>query len=187
MHIGVIVLDYVGMLEFLRDRLGMIYTDHSRGFAIMARCDGCNEHHSIFVINASAMKLDACGTHHVSFGVEDIDEIMTGANYMARRGWDEQSHSSFGLGRHRMSSALFWYYDCPAGGETEYLTDSDFLDDNWVPRAWQPTFGATIWSSKLLPFQMKEPVWEFSFDPDGASLEEFRRSTEGALQAEAVE
>ena len=62
---------------------------------------------------------------------------------MERRGWKNTSHnSSGGLSRHRITSAIYYYVDCPAGGEAEYHADTDYLDDNWVPRAWDFKFGS---------------------------------------------
>jgi hypothetical protein len=32
------------------------------------------------------------------------------------------------VGRHKVSSAYFWYFRSPAGGQVEYFSDTDFLD-----------------------------------------------------------
>jgi hypothetical protein len=102
--------------------------------------------------------------HHANFGVEDIDEIMVGANYMTRRGW-EPSH--FGLGRHRVDSALFYYLPCPAGGEAEYGADADYIDDSWVPRDWiEPLFAYSHFVHNLPDFLTKAPDWRFAYLTD---------------------
>ena len=80
-----------------------------------------------------------------------------------------------GLGRHRISSALFWYHKAPLGGECEYQTDYDYVDDGWIPRVWEPNFGYTMWTTKVAPFQMGEPSWDFALDPDGKSIDELRQ------------
>ena len=115
---------------------------------------------------------------HMAFGVDDIDELMLGANIMERRGWKNTSHnSSGGLSRHRISSALYYYVDCPAGGEAEYHADTDYLDDNWVPRAWDFKFGSLLWATRVPTiFQGDDIPWDMKLDPDGASLEEQRQA-----------
>jgi catechol 2,3-dioxygenase-like lactoylglutathione lyase family enzyme len=150
--------------EFMMDVLGFRLSDSQRGFGVYLRADGANNHHNFLLLNANAPLPDMDGTvkfHHANFGVEDIDEIMIGANHMARRGW-EASH--FGLGRHRIDSALFYYLPCPAGGEAEYGADSDYVDDSWVPRNWtNPLFGYAHHVHNLPPFLKDEPDWEIAF------------------------
>ena len=177
-HVVFFAADYVRSFEFFRDRLGFRYSDHSRGVGVFARADGTNEHHSIFWVNC---KLPVApgnkpGYMHMAFGVDDIDELMLGANIMERRGWQNTSHnSSGGLSRHRISSALYYYVDCPAGGEAEYHADTDYLDDNWVPRSWDFKFGSLLWAHRVPAiFQTDRVSWDVKLDPDGASLAEFR-------------
>ena len=177
-HVVFFAADYVRSFEFFRDRLGFRYSDHSRGVGVFARADGTNEHHSIFWVNC---KLPVApgnkpGYMHMAFGVDDIDELMLGANIMERRGWQNTSHnSSGGLSRHRISSALYYYVDCPAGGEAEYHADTDYLDDNWVPRSWVFKFGSLLWAHRVPAiFQTDQVSWDVKLDPDGASLAEFR-------------
>jgi hypothetical protein len=71
---------------------------------------------------------------------------------------------------HRIDSALFYYLPCPAGGEAEYGADSDYLDDNWVPRDWiNPLFGFASFTHNLPPFLSEEPDWNFRYITEGAS------------------
>jgi len=75
---------------------------------------------------------------HAAFGVEDIDEVMIGVGRMGERGWfKDLRKAGGGLGRHRISSAIYCYVPNPNGGEAEYTCDTDYLDDNWIPRVWQ--------------------------------------------------
>ena len=92
---------------------------------------------------------------------------MLGCAHMQRQGW-EPSH--FGLGRHRVDSALFYYLDCPAGGEAEYGTDGDLLDENWVPREFiNPLFGYAHYMHNLPDFLKQEPSWDIRYlTPDEA-------------------
>jgi len=180
-HVVFFSADYVASFDFFRERLGFRYTDHSRGVGVFARANGTNEHHSIFWVDCRLPVApgNKPGFMHMAFGVDDIDELMLGANIMERRGWKNTSHnSSGGLSRHRITSALYYYVDCPAGGEAEYHADTDYLDDNWVPRAWDFKFGSLMWATRVPPiFQGDDIPWDMKLDPDGASLEERRRAS----------
>jgi catechol 2,3-dioxygenase-like lactoylglutathione lyase family enzyme len=178
--------DYVSSFEFYRDRLGFRLTDHSKGLGAFARADGTNEHHSIFWVNSALpMTPGKPGYMHTAFGLEDIDEVMLGANLMAKRGWVNSSqNASGGLSRHRISSAIYYYVDNPNGGEAEYHCDTDYVDDNWVPRAWDWKFGALLWAHKTPSFfDTTSENWEMTFDPRGKSLDQFRRKPAAARAA----
>ena len=123
-------------VEFYTRRLQFRVTDIMRGFGMFMRCDGRNDHHNLFLFRAPKVLFS-----HVSFAVETIDELMIGANDMQRRGWK----SDVGLGRHRISSLMFYYMGNPAGGQTEYSADSDYLTDDWRPRLWDASFGHYQW------------------------------------------
>ncbi|MGO9933675.1 MAG: VOC family protein [Steroidobacteraceae bacterium] len=123
-------------VEFYTRRLNFRVTDIMRGFGMFMRCDGRNDHHNLFLFRAPRVLFS-----HVSFAVETIDELMVGANDMQSRGWK----SDVGLGRHRISSLTFYYMGNPAGGQSEYSADSDYLTDEWKPRLWDPSFGQYHW------------------------------------------
>ena len=163
-HVVWAIPDYEAGYRFLRDRLNFRLSDHQRGFGMYLRADGSNNHHNILLLNANAPFPGMDGKvrfHHANFGVEDIDEIMTGANHMTRKGW-EGSH--LGLGRHRIDSALFYYLPCPAGGEAEYGADADYVDDNWVPRDWvSPLFAFAHFTHNLPAFLQQPPSWDFRY------------------------
>jgi catechol 2,3-dioxygenase-like lactoylglutathione lyase family enzyme len=167
-HVVFAVPDYEGGARFMRERLGFRLSDSQRGFGKYLRADGTLAHHSLLLLNARAPVPDMDGRlrfHHANFGVEDIDEIMVGANHMMRSGWPA---SHFGLGRHRIDSALFYYIPCPAGGEAEYGADGDAVDDSWVPRDWiNPLFGYAHFVSNLPPFLADEPSWDFRYITEG--------------------
>lgn len=158
-HVVYAVDDYAHAWSFFRHRLGFRLSDHSRGLGIFLRADGAPEHHSLFLLNADYHRPSPQSFAHVCFGVEDIDELMAGANHMTRVGHP----SKMGLGRHRIASALFYYIDCPAGGEAEYGADTDYLDDGWVPREWDPKFGYIGWCANLPPFLQEEAAWDVRF------------------------
>jgi catechol 2,3-dioxygenase-like lactoylglutathione lyase family enzyme len=178
-HVVFFADDYVKSFEFYRDRLGFRLTDHSMGLGAFARANGTNEHHSIFWVNNDLpVAPDAQGFMHLAFGVEDIDELMLGANIMEARGWTNQTMNTQGmLSRHRVSSALYYYIDNPNGGEAEYHADTDYLDDNWVPRAWDWKFGSLLWASRTPSFFVPDTEdWAVTFDPDGKSLDAYRKT-----------
>jgi len=177
-HIVFFVEDYVATLEFFVRRLGFRYVDHSLGAGAFARADGTHEHHSIFFVSTELpVAPDRPGFMHLAFGLEDIDELMIGVNRMERCGWANSStNSSGGLSRHRISSAIYYYFDNPGGGEAEYHVDTDYLDDNWVPRVWDWKFGSLMWATRTPSFWQGDVEWDMRFDPDGKSLEPFRRA-----------
>lgn len=163
-HVVFTSIDFQKSFDFFRERLGFRMTDYQEGFGIYARCDGTNNHHNIFFVNAHLPFAGHDGQvhfHHVNFGVADIDEIMTGANYMERKGWDK---SHLGLGRHRIDSALFYYLPCPTGGEAEYGADGDYVDDGWIPRRWtEPLFGYLSFVHNMPDFYMNPPSWDVEY------------------------
>jgi len=178
-HVVFFSPDYVGSYEFYRDKLGFRYSDHSKGVGIFARADGTHEHHSIFWVNSDLpFAPDGHGFMHIAFGMDDVDEVMLGANIMEKCGWKNTSmNASGGLSRHRISSALYYYVDNPNGGEAEYHADTDYLDDNWVPRAWDFKFGSLLWSSNTPPiFRGDDIPWDMTFDHDEASFAPYRKT-----------
>jgi hypothetical protein len=117
--------------------------------------------------------------------VEDIDELMLGANFMQDRGWSDERRFAERLNRHRISSAMYYYFPNPNGGDAEYHADTDYLDSSWIPRVWETMFGAAMWGMKSPGFYRDESSMSFdvALDPDCSSLEAFR---EHGLKAEAA-
>ena len=169
-HVVFALPDYQAATDFMRTRLGFRLSDSQRGVGQYLRADGSNNHHNLLLLNARAPFGGMDGQarfHHANFGVEDVDEVMVGANHMTRCGW-EPSH--MGLGRHRIDSALFYYMPCPAGGEAEYGADADYIDDAWVPRDWiEPLFAFSHFVHNLPDFLAKPPAWRFAYLTDGSA------------------
>jgi hypothetical protein len=187
-HVVFFSPDYVASFEFYDRHLGFRYTDHSKGTGIFARAEGTYEHHSIFWVNCDLpIAPDHFKFMHIAFGMDDIDEVMLGANIMDAKGWKNQSmNSSGGISRHRATSAIYYYCDIPGhSGEAEYHADSDYLDDNWVPRAWDFRFGSLLWSNNAPPiFRGDNIPWDMTFDRDRSSLDAYRKSAPGKLKVE---
>ena len=133
---------------FYRDRLKFRITDVARDRGVFFRAQGRSDHHNIFWARSDKPQF-----LHISFGVENLDELLAGANDMQRKGWK----SKLGLGRHRISSTLYFYIQSPAGGEAEYSADPDCLDDSWQPRIWEPLFGNEHWVAALPEFLATPP------------------------------
>ena len=163
-HVVFTAVSFESTYKFLCERLGFRISDLQKGYGAYLRADGAINHHNLLLLNAGLPFPEFDGKprfHHANFGVEDIDEIMVGANHMERCGWDK---SVLGLGRHRIDSALFYYLPCPTGGEAEYGADGDYVDDSWVPRFWEePLFGYLTFAHNLPAFFRHEPPWTFSY------------------------
>jgi len=163
-HVVYAVKDPEASSQFFRKRLGFRLSDKQRGYGVYTRCDGTLDHHNIFFLNAALPFPGLDGEvrfHHANFAVADLDEMMLGANHMLRNRWPK---SHFGLGRHRVDSALFYYLPCPTGGEAEYGADSDALDEAWVPREFvNPVFGYVQYMHNLPDFLLEAPPWEVRY------------------------
>ena len=179
-HVVFFSPDYVGSFEFYERHLGFRYVDHSKGVGIFARASGTFEHHSIFWVNCDLpIAPDHFKFMHIAFGMDDIDEVMLGANLMAEKGWRNTSmNASGGISRHRISSAIYYYCDIPGrAGEAEYHADTDYVDDNWVPRAWDFRFGSLLWANDAPAiFRGPDIAWDMTFDADRASFAPYRKT-----------
>jgi len=152
-------------VDFYRDVLGFRITDLQKGFGVYMRADGAYEHHNVFLADANAPMPGFDGTlkfHHANWEVEDIDELMVAKNYLDRRGYD-YGNWNWGFGRHRLTSAAFFYVPCPAGGDAEYGADCDCVDDSWKPRIWDGAFGTAIYMTNLPEFMRDEPNWDVTY------------------------
>ena len=162
-HVVFQVPDPQASWEWYRDNLDFRLSDVQEGFGVFARAPGTNDHHSMYWLKADLPFPGVDGKtrfNHVNYGVEDLDEVMVGANYMERKGWQK---SIWGLGRHRIASSVFMYLPCPAGGDAEYGADSDVLDDSWVPRTWNARFGTMSFMHNLQPWIFDEAPWEVAY------------------------
>ena len=122
--------------------LGFILSDSYPGRGAFLRCSATGGHHDVFLLQLppGADGISKRGLNHIAFTVRDIHEVFGGGLAMSRAGWKTQ----LGPGRHPISSAYFWYFECPVGGLIEYYADEDHLTADWQPREFTP--GPTVFA-----------------------------------------
>jgi catechol 2,3-dioxygenase-like lactoylglutathione lyase family enzyme len=132
-EIGHVVLfvENIAASEAFYVQLGFVVSDRYPGRGVFLRGAARGGHHDLFLLQVPGK---AKGLNHVAFTVRDIHEVFGGGLHMSRCGWKTQ----LGPGRHPISSAYFWYFECPAGGLIEYNADEDHLTEHWQPREFQP-------------------------------------------------
>ena len=143
-HVVMNVPDRQRTKRFYVERLGFALSDVYRGRGFFLRANPRGGHHNLFFLEAK----DGPSLNHVAFGVRDIHELFAGGQHMGNRGWP----TAIGPGRHRISSAYFWYFKNPAGGLAEYYWDEDSLTERWKPGTWDPapdTFAEWVLSGGL--------------------------------------
>jgi len=119
------------------EALGFVMSDTYPDRGAFMRCAPEGGHHDVFLLQVPGK---AQGLNHVAFAVRDIHEVFGGGLAMSRAGWKTQ----LGPGRHPVSSAYFWYFECPVGGLIEYNADEDHLTAAWQPREFTP--GPTVFA-----------------------------------------
>lgn len=129
--------DFEKQLAFYLERLKFRLTDRALDTGAFLRAQGSNDHHSLFF----ATRANRNSFNHAAFEVKNIDEIVLGGKYMKRHGWRPNTP----LGRHILGSNVFWYFDSPCGGRTEYYSDMDQMNDDWKPRIWEKNPGFAMW------------------------------------------
>ena len=123
-HVVFAVPDIDEAEAFYTERLGFRVSDRYVGRGVFMRCASEGDHHNLFLLKAAD---GAARIAHLAFEVRDIHEVFGGGMFLKERGWK----TAVGPGRHKVSSAYFWYFDNPCGGEAEYFTDMDYLTDAW--------------------------------------------------------
>ena len=144
-HIVFGVPDYQ-VIENFYGRIGFLATDRYPGRGVFLRAAERGNHHNLFAMNIEGNKPKF---NHLAFKVQDIHEVIGGGQFLVRHGWK----SSVGPGRHYISSACFWYFQTPLGGDCEYCADEDIMTKNWKVREFE--VGPDIFSE-----------WTFNADTD---------------------
>lgn len=136
-HVVFFVTDLATVSRFYEDLLGFVISDRYPGRGHFLRCAPEGGHHDLFLLQTPEARK---GLNHVAFTVRDVHEVFGGGMHMSRCGWDTE----LGPGRHPISSAIFWYFNSPAGALWEYYTDEDELTAEWQPREFTP--GPTVFA-----------------------------------------
>ncbi|MBX3024880.1 VOC family protein [bacterium] len=88
-------------------------------FMRLDRGDEYTDHHSFLAVGAGTVELN-----HVSFEVQDLDDLMTGHEHLAGRGYEHR----WGVGRHVLGSQIYDYWRDPWGRVHELWTDGDLFN-----------------------------------------------------------
>ncbi len=136
--------------KFYTDRLGFRLTDDMDAGGMFMRCDGSSDHHSLLLQGGPHT-----GFQHVAFEFRDFDEVMLLGAQVEAPGWK----TNIGPIRHTVSSTCSWYFWNPAGGLAEGYSDMDAVDDDWVPRKFQPGKDPNFYGSswRVRPEQNNTP------------------------------
>lgn len=77
------------------------------------------DHHAFLAVGAGRVELN-----HVSFEVQDLDDLMTGHEHLRAAGHPHH----WGVGRHVLGSQIYDYWRDPFGNVVEHWTDGDLLN-----------------------------------------------------------
>jgi catechol 2,3-dioxygenase-like lactoylglutathione lyase family enzyme len=132
-HVALFTTRFEEMRSFYIDVLGMRISDSyhtgSAGnpFAHFLHCgqgERFVDHHSVALI-----AIGRTGFEHSAFEVTDLDDLMSGHEYLAStKRWKH----SWGVGRHVEGSQVFDYWRDPFGNKIEHWTDGDLVNDDYA-------------------------------------------------------
>lgn len=115
-------------LPWYRNTLGLLRSDDVyvgtpdhliASFNRLDRADEYVDHHVLMVSRGPR-----AGLNHVSFEVQDVDDVMIGHEFLRRKGYK----AMWGVGRHYLGSQIFDYWQDPWGRIHEHWTDTDVLN-----------------------------------------------------------
>ena len=116
-------------VRWFRETLGFICSDDVYAdtkdniIGSFNRCDRGEEyvdHHVFFCI-----RNERAGLNHLSYEVQDIDDVFMGHQHLARLGTYEHM---WGIGRHLLGSQVYDYWSDPWGRVHEHWSDTDRLN-----------------------------------------------------------
>jgi len=127
-HGVVMTSDLPATVGWYRETLGFIGSDdvyagdRSHVIGSFNRCDRGDDYvdHHVFFALAGPKN----GLNHLSFEVQDFDDLMTGHEVLEGQGY----RHVWGIGRHVLGSQIFDYWKDPWGRVHEHWTDSDVLN-----------------------------------------------------------
>lgn len=119
------------MLAWYREHLGLLCSDEivmpdggvGLSFHRLDRGEEYVDHH-VLLIQAGQKR----GLNHVSFEVQDVDDLMLGHEHLKQQGYDPV----WGIGRHVYGAQIFDYWMDPWGFMYEHWTDTDRLKADFV-------------------------------------------------------
>lgn len=127
-HFVLLVKDFRETEAFYHSTFGFRNSDElylgerDQVLAAFMRCDRGDEyvdHHSFLAIGVGQVELN-----HVSFEVQDLDDLMAGHDHLASKGYVHH----WGVGRHVLGSQIFDYWRDPWGHVAEHWTDGDLFN-----------------------------------------------------------
>lgn len=118
------------VIAWYRQTLGLLCSDEVRApdgevvlsFHRLDRGDEYVDHH-VFMVQAGPKR----GLNHVSYEVQDVDDLMLGHEHLHRQGYD----SVWGVGRHVYGAQIFDYWLDPWGFMYEHWTDTDRMNSSF--------------------------------------------------------
>ncbi|MBN4075593.1 MAG: glyoxalase [SAR86 cluster bacterium] len=126
-HVVYFVPDVAKAEAFYVERLGFFCTDRFTGLGPFLRPAGCQDHHTLFMIQTPAF-LQGC--EHFTFHLAGPTELLQAGTQFSEKGYE----TFWGPGRHIFGSNWFWYFNSPFGCHVEYDADMDIHDDKWQER-----------------------------------------------------
>ena len=119
-HVVLNSADVPTQTAFFLDVLGFKWADSTKMMDFI-RC--CSDHHSIAFARGTGPSLN-----HMAYEMPNIDGLMRGAGRLKKNGFD----IAWGVGRHGPGNNVFSYFVEPNGFVTEYTTEVQQVDDNYV-------------------------------------------------------
>jgi len=116
-------------VKWFRDTLGLVCSDDVYAgnkdhiIGSFNRCDRGEDfvdHHAFF-----CLRHEKTGLNHLSFEVQDVDDVFLGHEHLRRTGKYEHM---WGFGRHLLGSQIYDYWADPWGRTHEHWTDTDRLN-----------------------------------------------------------
>jgi catechol 2,3-dioxygenase-like lactoylglutathione lyase family enzyme len=124
-HAVLMTPDFDRTLDWYRTTLGLLSSDevwrgdpgHIVGaFNRLDRGEEFVDHHVLYVVRG-----ENTGLNHVSFEVQDFDDVLVGHEHLKARGY----RPTWGVGRHALGSQIYDYWFDPWDRVHEHWTDSD--------------------------------------------------------------
>lgn len=157
-HILVFSPDVLASVEFMTKGLGMGLADRAQDVIAFTCARKDSDHHVV-----AFAKSPGVAFHHVSFQVNDPDEVGRGGRALLGKA----GNGDWGFGRHTIGSNFFHYIQDPWGSWFEYFSDMDHIDDYslWTPTNYDMSDSLANWGPEVpRDFVHNYEMDEFAFD-----------------------